>query len=562
MITVIRDRLVKNKAYKYIIWVLAIALAIMWTVPGMLKNSSAGEWIAQVNGADIGYSDFIRKAHDKEYQLHMMRQQYGQYADMFLQAMGIMDPRMWALEDLIRDQLLNEVAGTLGIHVSPDYVTQKLSDAQFVYQALSDLIPPYAFDPRTGSINPAQLKSYLRQLGLSLGDFEDKIEQTLVRFIVAELASLGSYVPEFELVEEFKAHELGKSFSVLVYPLDTFMQKARQEKVEEGQVKAFYDKQAALGKYWVPEQRSAIFWKFDPSTYGITVTDEAVKEYYDEHKMSHYVATPASIEVRAIIFKVTDEKQEQEVYAKAKKILQEVIQHPETFADKARLLSEDKESAAKGGLLPSFAKGSQESAIDRAAFLLKKDGDIVPDVVRTKKGFEIVQRVRKIAPVFKTFSDVSKDIRNKLMNKEFGEQFARDMSAVAQDGNEQALREFAASHGGTEKKNERMANDGSKAAQAIFELKDHGVGFYVEDNAGYGVTLTGVSKRHLPSLDKLDDVVKGDMYQERAADMIKNLIKQAQDLANKDHMALKDIADQHGVTIKKVDMIKKANRKR
>src|SRR5579883_3023040 len=105
MITVIRERLLKNKGYKYVVWFLAATLAIMWTMPALKRFGGQGMWIALVNGHEVSYGDFARKAQIYQVMLQSFRQQHGQYADAFLQAMGLStDPKVLALEEVTREE--------------------------------------------------------------------------------------------------------------------------------------------------------------------------------------------------------------------------------------------------------------------------------------------------------------------------------------------------------------------------------------------------------------------------------------------------------------------------
>ena len=55
--------------------------------------------------------------------------------------------------------------------------------------------------------------------------------------------------------------------------------------------------------------------------------------------------------------------------------------------------------------------------------MLKEEDDISA-VIRTKEGYEIVQRVGKKAQTFKPFAQVSKDIKDTFRKKSLHEQFA------------------------------------------------------------------------------------------------------------------------------------------
>lgn len=62
--------------------------------------------------------------------------------------------------------------------------------------------------------------------------------------------------------------------------------------------------------------------------------------------------------------------------------------------------SEDKASSKKGGELPFFGTGRMVPEFEKAAFALKKDGDI-SDVIKTSYGWHIIKRIEKrVVPTF------------------------------------------------------------------------------------------------------------------------------------------------------------------
>ncbi len=90
-----------------------------------------------------------------------------------------------------------------------------------------------------------------------------------------------------------------------------------------------------------------------------------------------------------------------------------------TFEDLATKYSEDKGSATKGGELPQFGTGRMVAAFEKAAYALKKVGDI-SEPVQTEYGWHIIKLLETIpVPSFETAKDdltakVGKDSRSQL----------------------------------------------------------------------------------------------------------------------------------------------------
>jgi peptidyl-prolyl cis-trans isomerase D len=557
MITVIRDRLMKNKSYKIIIIIIAIVMALSLAIPGVKLGMSGSGWVAKVNGQEISYNDFVRKVQEQEAQLQQVRQQYGAYADQLLQLMGFTDVRVLALEGLVQEELLNQAADAFDFQLSDEFVSQQLSDPHFVSQILSDLIPPFVLDPATG-INMQMLKRYLKHTGLSMSDFETKVNQALKRYLLQEIVGLSAYAPLFESREKYKTDFIAKKFSLVTVSPELFVESEKKKPVTDQELQDYFNKHAA--DYTVSNKYTVHTWKFDATRYGVVVTDQEIEEYYNAHKVSDYLEKPAQLEARVIVLALNNESEEQELYKKAKDIRQELVEKPSLFADKAREFSSDA-SAKQGGLLPAFSKGSHEQKFDFAAFSLKNDGDI-SDVVRTNRGFEIIQRVSKKAPVYKSLHTVSNEIKQELMHEKFGEQFAQDMKRIIDDPEftEKELQSFVTARGGQQKVYEDVEKDtvnDIKLSQAISELKTNGVTFYVEGNAGFAIKMIAIKKGYQPTLDEVKQDVLHNLIQERATVSMKEQLKQVRTQAQS--VSLESIADSLNAKIKQVPLVKRSD---
>ncbi len=518
MITAMRKGL-KDKGFKIILWLIISTLIIAWSLSEVMEFAAQRQaWLATVDGYTIDYNDFVRKVTIQEEQLRVFRAQYGEYADLFLQAMGLSsDPKSLAFDQLVRETLLNQVSDALSLYLHPDYIADKLHDPQFTMQKLTDIVPFSVLGP-TGVIDMQKLKMYLRNMKLSMTDFEQKVGRVLQRQLVEQLTSAASYAPELELREQYAIDHAKKKFSILSFSREQFLKEEKAQGASGQELKDFFDQQNRQTKrYWVPQKRSGVMWKFDPGKYGITVSDAEVESYYENHKAKQFVEEPTKIQMRRILFKVDRDADSKSIQEKAQKMRAELIQDPATFADVARNVSEDKETAEHGGLMPFFARGTKERAFEKAAFLLQKDGDI-SNVIRTGEGLEIVQRVSKKLPEYKPLNKVKQQIRDKLVNNKFKGLFTRDMSEVLDQMNtdQKALEAFIAQKGGKAETIDSIVQDELKRAQTLFKLTEGDSSFYIEGKTGIAVKLTKIHERHLPALETIKDVVTGDLYEERA----------------------------------------------
>lgn len=120
---------------------------------------------------------------------------------------------------------------------------------------------------------------------------------------------------------------------------------------------------------------------------------------------------PAQVHARHILIAGKDDASR----AKAEKLLAD-LRTGADFEQLAREHSADPGSAAKGGDLGFFAKGKMVPAFEKAAFALKKSGDLSP-VVQTPFGFHIIRLEGRKPATVKPFDEVKDQLRAETIAK-------------------------------------------------------------------------------------------------------------------------------------------------
>lgn len=147
---------------------------------------------------------------------------------------------------------------------------------------------------------------------------------------------------------------------------------------------------------------------------GITVTDEEVKKYYDEHKDEFKESE--QVKASHILIKVDEnagEEADKAAKAKADELLKKV-KGGEDFAAVAKEKSECP-SASRGGDLGFFQKGMMVPEFEEVAFKLNP-GEI-SEVVKTKFGYHIIMVSEKQPEKQLGFDEVKEEINQKLKNE-------------------------------------------------------------------------------------------------------------------------------------------------
>lgn len=528
MILNIRRHL-RGHSYRFVVIIATIGIIISFALPPVIKQMGRdAEWVISVNGAEISEKIFRYRVSQQQEFLVNFRQQYGPYADMLLESMGVgRDPQQLAFNILVKESLLLQSANALGIHVHPQEFGEKLTNPQFVQQDLAGIIPPY-FVAQDGSFNEKVLRRYLQRIGVTVGQFETSVFDAISRRMVSQLAFTTAHIPLFDIRQKYIADFVPKKFTIATFSLDTFIKKAKEESISNDQIQEFFDiHNSRSGRYVVPEKRSGIMWTFDPASYGFKISEKEIETYYEDHKSKDYVAEPTKIQVRRIVLRVSDESRVQEVEQRAYEIYQKVTQGA-SFEAVAKEVSEDTATAKHGGLVPAFSRGEQNPALERVAFLLKDDGEISP-VFRSNDGFEIIQRVSKKMRIFKPLSSVSGAIKTQLMKDRFRHQFMVDMKLLVDKRGDldDHLASFVAQQSGKKKNISLMSNDESQLAHALFGINTvKGLEFYIDGDYGVAVQLLSIEPKYTPALADLKSIVLNDMYEDRALQQLK------QDLAS------------------------------
>ena len=545
MIITLRNQ-IKHSSFRYIAFFIFVVLGIgMISIPSLMRQDSAqGIWVVKVNGESVSYRDFAQEVAEQSEFLSQVRAQYGQYADLLFQAMGWpTDPQALAFEVLIKTTLMNQLVRDLGIKIHADYISESINNAQFARQHLQRVLPAFVFD-QTGTLDPEKLTMYLKHKGLSVKNFEEKIEESLAQLQALQIIGRSCYVPLFDLKQEYIAHKLAKQFSYLVFSYDSFLAAEKKNTISTQDAHDFYDKEnIQRRRYWVPEKRNGIVWKFSPSTYALSIPEEQMSEYYEDNKVSKYVLDPIKVEVRQISEKQLAQYPEMTLEA----VREEIISDPSSAWNK------------KWETLKPFARGERKGAFEREAFLLQKE-DEISSVIDTQDGKVIIQLVRRIARTYKPFSSVRHEIRTILTEKQFKKHFIKDLKAVIAQDNTQAIEAFIAQKAGKKEIVPGVIKNDTRLSTELFGLDKNDYGVFIEGDAGFVVLLTDVIERNLPEFESIKDIVIADLYQERAYQAMINATNEAKKAAK--DSTFEQLAKQFNASIHYTDMMRSDENKK
>lgn len=377
-----------------------VVVFIFWGVAGMRSDPS--QIVAKVNEHVISARQF-RQAYD-----NLVRA----YRDVYPNGAPAELLRSQALEQLVTGELLDQEAARLGLSVGEQELRESIT-----------VIPAFQVDGRFDK------DAYLRTLqanNLKPSDFEESQRQQLLRTKLQELIQVGVHVTDAELRQRYEYENERVKLRYLRIRSSEFLDQTAP--TEEDLTKYLADHQEQFRE---PERARISFIDFstDHFTAEVQPTEEEIQAYYDSHEGSYQ--HPAQVRARHILFKVpanvTDEER-RAIRARATEVL-ESAKAGEDFAELAKQNSEDV-TAAAGGDLGFFARGTMTPAFEEAAFALDPGG--ISDLVDTPFGIHII----KVEEKREAGTDTLEEVRPKVVEevrKQRARQIALSKSEEAHD---------------------------------------------------------------------------------------------------------------------------------
>lgn len=161
---------------------------------------------------------------------------------------------------------------------------------------------------------------------------------------------------------------------------------------------------------------------FDVVTADVIVTDQEIKQYYDDNKKTLFVV-PARVKtshILAIFTWIEDNSEETEETEEGRKealekikMVEDKLKNGVDFEVLARQYSDDSASAASGGDLGYISEGQMIEEFGEALFFL--DVGEVSEIVETKIGFHIIKVFDRQKEYVRKFNEVKESLNADLL---------------------------------------------------------------------------------------------------------------------------------------------------
>jgi peptidyl-prolyl cis-trans isomerase D len=381
----------KSAIVKLVFWaIIATFVGTIFLVWGKGSDGGAGgdpTVAATVNKTKISFDDY-QSAYSNLYNLYQ-----NIYRDQFTPAMEKqLGLRQQALDSLVDQTLLLQEADRRGL---------KVGDKELV-----DAIAAIPTFQENGTFSKNRYLQVLSFQRLTPDSFETmQRRQLLVEKLQKEIET-QIQLSDPDLEQEYR--DQNEKVNLAFVRLAPALYESKVSLTEEA-LQSFFEQKKE--DFRIPERLSLRYLVFDPARYeqAVTFDDAEVEKYYRRHLDRFEI--PEQIKVAHILVKVpadADPATREAKRALAEKILAEAKAGKE-FAFLARTHSDDAGSAAQGGALDYFRRGTMVEAFETAAFALRP-GEL-SGLVETPFGFHIIQGAGHIEAGVKPLADVAEAVK-------------------------------------------------------------------------------------------------------------------------------------------------------
>jgi peptidyl-prolyl cis-trans isomerase D len=508
------------------------------------RRSLSGDSIARVDGREVSIQE-VNKLARNMMQQRRIPEQFKNYV------------LPQAVEAVVLQRVYLREGERLGLRATDDDLRYEMQ-----HGALSRMLYP------DGSfIGSDQYRDLVAaQFNLSVPEFEQALRDDLTMRKLRTVIGAGVFVSDPEVHEEFLRQRTRVKFD---YAVLTTAELEKSVKVEDSELRAFYEKNQQEFANTIPEQRKLRYVVVDPARlpHPAKPLGSELDGYYRQHAAEF--RTPESAKVSHILIKLplagpdgnVDAKQAAAARAKADEVLKQ-LRGGGDFAALAKKYSDDTATAKIGGSVGTLVQGSGSAPdIEKVAFSIPKGK--VSDVIPTSYGYEIIRVDERIPAHQRTLEEVKAEIQplvEAAKNQTEAEKLARAVENSARTG---SLEKAAADNGLTVQESGFISRNDSlpgigpspQFAEAVFAMKPNAAPASVALARGSAVVqVTEVKQPSTPPFEQVKERVASELKLQKAQSMLAQKTQELSDKARASHN-LREAAKAVGATVKTSELV-------
>ncbi|MFC6337922.1 peptidylprolyl isomerase [Pseudomonas sp. CCM 7891] len=377
---------------KTIIGIIVVLMAFTGIEAIFQASTNNSQDAAKVNGEEITQNELGQAV---EMQRRQLMQQLGKDFDA----------------SLLDEKLLREAA--LKGLIDRKLLLQGAADSKFAFSeaALDQVIlqtPEFQVD---GQFNAERFDQVIRQLGYSRLQFRQMLTQEmLIGQVRAGIAGSG-FVTDAQVLAFARLEKQARDLATVNIKADP-----SAVTLTDDEVKAYYDQHAK--EFMTPDQVVIDYLELKKSSFfdEVTVKDDELQAQYQKETANLAEQRRAS----HILIEVNDKVDEAQAKAKIEDI-QARLTKGESFEALAKEFSQDPGSASSGGDLGYAGPGVYDPAFETALYALSNDQVSAP--VRTPFGWHLIKLLGVEAPQVPSFASLKDKLTRELKTQQVEQRF-------------------------------------------------------------------------------------------------------------------------------------------
>lgn len=384
---------IREKSTSKIFYVLLMFLMIgglLFFGVGDYSFGGSQPYVAKVGKEIISESEFARRVDENRTRMRqMMGEAYN--AKMF----DTPDYRRQLLEQMIDEELITQAGAAAGMAISDAKVNEEIGKITSFHTA--------------GKFDNALYLQVLQANNLTHPQFKERIRSDLsLRELPSQINSTA-LVTDADVDTFLRLRDQLRSFRYVILPVSA----PAPDSITDEAIKQYFDAHSI--EYSHPEQVSVEYVEIDGAALGPVEppSEQELRDYY-ETQLHRYGTKEQRLASHVLIELPENADADAEKQAKQKiDALAAEINAGKTFAEVATQSSDDIGSKAAGGDLGWIESGSMEPAFEAALFALEAGQVSAP--VRSAQGYHLIE-AREIRPAaLRSFDDVRAELDAELV---------------------------------------------------------------------------------------------------------------------------------------------------
>ncbi len=372
---------IRDKITGWIAWIFLGVIAVVFIFWGIDFGTGAATYAAKVDGERISIQEVRRAWQQQQSRLQQMMRTELPQELVESQQRAILD-------QFVRQALLERRAKDLGFRVSDEALAQRVME-----------FPDFQVD---GHFSKDRYNALLRASGLSEARFEEDLRtETLIRQLQTGIVDSAFVVP-YQLDRRFALEKQEREIKYALISANDFLD---QITVTDEQVDAWYEEHKA--EFLLPEKVDLQYIELtrDDAASAIDVSEQALRDYYEQVKEKF--VSPERRRARHILITTGGDLDDAAAEKKAADLLAQAKGGAD-FAQLAKENSKDPGSAAQGGDLGWAERGMFVGPFEEALFSMTP-GE-VRGPVKTQFGYHVIKLENVDAGHARSFDEVRAEL--------------------------------------------------------------------------------------------------------------------------------------------------------